>query len=196
MEGDITGVDSRANTITVTGRGKVATYRVRPDTEITINGVRGKFPALAQKMTVKVSAADPTVASKVEATEAIVAPAPGADGMPLSGPERRAAAFGIKIKPGSLEDGPLAPLTAELGDSKWRMNDGKVITLHAGGATEGSWPGAQGTWKVTAPNSLEWTLSPKATQPAKVTLDTNISTATWKDEFGQARTAKKVARPL
>lgn len=196
IEGEISTVDLRASTITVTMKGRVATFRVRPDTEVLVNGARSKFPALAPKMAVKVTAADPTVASRVEAKAAEAPPAPPADGAEMTGPEKRAAFFGVKIKPGSLEDGPEAPLAAELVDSKWRLNDGRIITLRANGIAEGSWPGSQGTWKATSATTLEWTLSPKATQPSAVTLDKNINNATWKDEFGQVRTAKKVPRPL
>ena len=196
MEGEISAVDARASTLTVTSHGKTGTYRVRPDSEVTLNGGKSKFAALAPKMTVRVTAFDPTVAARVEAADAPAAPAPAADGTPLSGPERRAAAFGTKMKPGSLEDGPEAPLTAELADSQWRLNDGKVITLHANGTAEGNWPGSQGNWKAIGPDSIEWTLSPKAPRPSKVDFDKNLNNATWKDEFGQSKTARKVARSL
>ncbi len=64
-EGDLSAIDPKVPSVTLSVKGKLQTYRVRPDTEISINGVKGKFADLNTSMTAKVVTGEPQVASKI-----------------------------------------------------------------------------------------------------------------------------------
>lgn len=67
VDGDLSAIDPKVPSVTLSVKGKLQTYRVRPDTEVTINGVRGKFADLNTLMTAKVVTGEPQVASKIMA---------------------------------------------------------------------------------------------------------------------------------
>ena len=67
FEGDLYAIDAKASTVTLSAKDKLQTYRVRPDTEIKINGVKAKFTDLAAGMMAKVGSGDPGVATRIEA---------------------------------------------------------------------------------------------------------------------------------
>lgn len=190
IDGDIVSVDAKASTVTVTGKAKPQTFRIRMDTMVTLNGAKADIGKLAPNMSVKVTANDPTVASKVEASSA---PAAG----PGGAPQKEVKFFGVKVLPGTTTnaDGtPMDPLTSNLLESKWRMNDGKIFVLHGDGTTTGSWHAEKGGWKAVGEKTAQWTIVPHPKQADTVTFDADTKTATWKDELGQSMTAKRVTK--
>jgi hypothetical protein len=66
-EFEIIQVDPAASTFTVEANKQLHTYRVRPGVEVTINGVSASFAKLEVGMKVKVTSADPGVATKLVA---------------------------------------------------------------------------------------------------------------------------------
>jgi hypothetical protein len=92
--GAIASVDAKAQSLAVAAGSDVRTYRVRPSSEITINGAKAQFPALAAGMHVRITANEPGIASKIVASSL-----PG--GTPETG------------------SGDAAKLTAQLADTKW-----------------------------------------------------------------------------
>jgi len=101
-EFEIIQVDPAASTFTVEANKQLHTYRVRPGVEVTINGVNSTFAKLEVGMKVKVTSADPGVATKLVANGLQTAksakgggnalPAAGGPIAPVGEPARQAAA--------------------------------------------------------------------------------------------------------
>ena len=66
--GSIVSVGAKAQSVTISGGTEVLTCRVRPSSEITINGVKAQFSALVAGMDVRVTTNEPGIASKIVAT--------------------------------------------------------------------------------------------------------------------------------
>ncbi len=62
---EIIQVDAAANSFTVEANKQLHTFRVRPGVDVTINGVKADFKQLEIGMKVKVTSADPGVATKL-----------------------------------------------------------------------------------------------------------------------------------
>lgn len=92
--GSIVSVEPKTQSVTVSMGRDVRAYRLRPSSEITINGVKAQFPALAAGMEVRITANEPGIASKIVATS-----------LPGGTPESASG------------DG--AKLAAQLADTKW-----------------------------------------------------------------------------
>jgi hypothetical protein len=60
-------IDPTAGMITIQQQGALKTYRLRPFTDITINGVKATAPQLQPGMQVAIGLADPQTASKIAA---------------------------------------------------------------------------------------------------------------------------------
>lgn len=101
--GAIMSVDEKAQTVTVAAGREVVTYRLRPSSEIMVNGSKAQFPALAAGMQVRVTQTEPGIAGKIVATSV-------AAGLPQATSPAAAA------------------LQAGLADSKWnwRAEHGKA----------------------------------------------------------------------
>ena len=65
---EIAEIDTAANTFTGERNGVLSTMRVRPAVEVTINGLKGTFAELEPGMKVKVTSAEPGVATRLAAT--------------------------------------------------------------------------------------------------------------------------------
>lgn len=167
-EGDIYALDPKAGTIVLSTPGGLQTYRIRPDSEITLNGVRSKVTDLSTTMTAKVITSQPGVATKVIAN-GVAAPIPG---VPRTGN---------------------AP-NQQLPRSQWRFTDGKVFTLHSDGTTTGSWHERKGTWQIIAPNTIELRINWKEGPLERVSLNPDGTIMTWtaRDDKGQHKVAKKL----
>jgi hypothetical protein len=176
VQGDIYAVDAKANTIVISAKGTFHTFRVRPNTEITINGVKAKLATLTTAMTAKVVSSEPTVANSIAANGA-------PDASPSSGP---AALVGGAVSAGSLE--------SKLSDSHWRLQNGKTFTLHTDGKTTANWHGRKGSWKVTGVSTAELELSFKGDNPpVKATFNPDATIASW--GVGKERTVAKRFQP-
>ncbi len=77
-EYEIAQIDAKAGTFSATLNGQVRTFRVRPSVETTINGIRGAFEELEPGMKIKVTSAEPGVATRLVATGLRTRPAPAA----------------------------------------------------------------------------------------------------------------------
>lgn len=121
FQGDVYSLDAKANSVTLSSKKGMKTYRVRPNTEITINGVKGKFEDLNTGMTAKVVSADPSIASRIVAV-----------GVP-------------NRSPGTDQDADHA-LTEKLRNTRWKLSDtdGATFTLHTDGSTNLSSAQSQG----------------------------------------------------
>jgi hypothetical protein len=162
VQGDIYAIDAKANTIVISASGSFHTFRVRPNTEITINGVKTKLATLTTGMTAKVVSSEPTIANSIAAN--------GAPGAAAS--SDAAALVGGAVQPGSLE--------SKLSGSHWRLQNGKTFTLHPDGKTTASWHGRKGSWKVTGANTAELELSFKGdSPPVKATFNPDVTIANW-----------------
>ena len=79
MSGDITAVNVTAATVTVSAAGGTPrVYRTRPSVEVLVNGAKGKLADLAEGMTIKVTSAEPGVATRIEAAGSTAAGTTGA----------------------------------------------------------------------------------------------------------------------
>jgi hypothetical protein len=68
MTGDITALDAKAGTLTVSTGGAVGRlYRTRVSVEVFINGAKSKFEELTEGMTVKITSKEPGLAERIEA---------------------------------------------------------------------------------------------------------------------------------
>lgn len=79
-EDDLVAVDAAAGMITVQQRGALKTYRLKPFTDITINGQKATAGQLKAGMQVSLGLADPQTASKVTArgnVQPVATPSPG-----------------------------------------------------------------------------------------------------------------------
>jgi len=75
---EIAQIDLKAGTFSAKLNGQVRTFRVRPAVETTINGIKGTFEELEPGMKVKVTLAEPGVASRLVATGLRTLPSPSA----------------------------------------------------------------------------------------------------------------------
>lgn len=128
-EGDLTAIDPKAPSLTLSVKGRLQTYRVRPNTEIVINGVRGKFAELTTAMTAKVVTGEPQVASKITAN--------GTPGGP--GAEAAAAAAATDFE-------------RRLIGTKWIWL-GRHFTFEAGGKSSGE---RDFSWKPVKANVISY----------------------------------------
>ena len=76
---DLVSIDATAGMITVQQNGILKTYRVKPFTDITINGQKSSAAQLRVGMQVAISLADPQTAAKVAARGNAPAATPGPD---------------------------------------------------------------------------------------------------------------------
>ena len=143
--GEIAALDQKAGSITVAATAGFQTYRVNPSTEITINGQKATFAKLAKGMSVKVSSAQPTVASRIIAS-GLQAEQPG--------PAAKAQAV------------PANLLERRLAGTKWLipLKDSKTpernwFKLHADGTVTAGWHGRVGSWRVIADDTAEVKIS-------------------------------------
>ena len=68
MSGDITAVDAKAATVTVSSAGGTPrVYRTRPSVEVFINSAKSKLADLTEGMTIKVTSAEPGFATRIDA---------------------------------------------------------------------------------------------------------------------------------
>lgn len=176
-EGDIYSIDVKAGTIVLSTHGGLQTYRLRPDTEITLNGVRSKVSDLNTAMTAKITSGEPGIATKIIATGV-----PGA--APAAGDA--AAQPGVQVGADAFK--------ARLRGSKWQFSDGKNFTLLPDGTTKCSWHGRTGSWQVAASGAFELTIWATPTPPDKATLNPDVTIMTWtgRDGKGQRLVAKRV----
>jgi hypothetical protein len=131
FEGDLYAIDAKASTVTLSAKDKLQTYRVRPDTEVKINGVKAKFSELNTTMTAKVISSEPQVASKIEANG--VATAPGTD-------------------PAAAGAAAVADFEKRLAGTKWNWS-GFHFAFEAGGKSSGD---RHFTWKTVKPNTITY----------------------------------------
>ena len=116
----VVSVDAAAGLITVQAKSGLKSYRLKPFTEVTINGRQGSLDVLKAGMECTISLADPSTASKITAIGNV---APGA-----------------ALKP--LKPGPIAPAGAVNGTRKitiranidgsdvFKIQDGKLWIEH------------------------------------------------------------------
>ena len=133
FEGDVYAIDAKASTVTLSVKDKLQTYRVRPDTEIKLNGVKAGFSDLTTGMTAKVLSGEPGVASKIEA-----------NGLPAAG----AAAAASPAAKGEA----FADFERRLAGTKWNWA-GYHFTFEAGGTSSGD---RHFTWKTVKPNTITY----------------------------------------
>ena len=131
LEGDLYAIDAKASTVTLSAKDKLQTYRVRPDTEIKINGVKAKFAELNTSMTAKVISSEPQVASKIEA-----------NGLPTA-PSADPAAAGAAAA---------ADFERRLAGTKWSWS-GFKFAFEAGGKTSGD---RNFAWQTVKPNTISY----------------------------------------
>ena len=175
VQGDIYAIDAKANTIVISASGSFHTFRVRPNTEITINGVKTKLATLTTAMTAKVVSSEPTIANSI-----------AANGAPDAATSSDPAALVGAAQSASLE--------SKLSDSHWRLQNGKTFTLHPDGKTTASWHGRKGSWKVTGSNTAELELSFKGDNPpVKATFNPDATIANW--GVGKERNVAKRFQP-
>lgn len=143
--GEIAAIDHKAGSITVAATAGFQTYRVNPSTEITINGQKATFARLAKGMSVKVSSAQPTVASRIIAS-GLVTEQPGAD---------------AKVQPA-----PANLLERRLAGTKWLipLKDSKTpernwFKLNADGTVVAGWHERVGNWRVISDDTAEVKIS-------------------------------------
>lgn len=67
-DSEIAQIDAKADTFTAKQNGQMRTYRVRPGVEVTINGIKATFAELEAGMKVKVTSAEPGLATRLAAT--------------------------------------------------------------------------------------------------------------------------------
>lgn len=82
-EYEINQVDSKADTITATLNGQMRTFRVRIGVDTTINGVKATFDDLEPGMKVKITSAEPGLATRLAATGLRTRQAPTGNKPPL-----------------------------------------------------------------------------------------------------------------
>ena len=159
-ESEISSVDAKAGTIVLSTKAGFQTYRLRPDTEILLNGVRGKISDLTAGMAAKITSSEPGVATRVVANGAPGGAAPAADAA-----GKPAAEAGEEA---------LKKLEERLIGTSWSFEKHKsYVRVDKGGALYVGWAKSSfGKWKVTGENTVEF--SPW-TDGAKETLKLNAS---------------------
>ena len=138
-DGDLYAIDPKVPSVTLSDKGKLQIYRVRPDTEITINGVRGKFADLNTSMTAKVVSGEPQVASKIVANGT-----PGAAGA--------GAAVADKAAPGGPATDANADFERRLVGTKWNWA-GYHFTFEADGRSSGD---RNFSWKTVKASTIAY----------------------------------------
>lgn len=143
--GELAGIDAKAGTITVAAKTGFQIYRVNPATEITLNGQKATFDRLVKGMAVKVSSAQPEVASRIAATG--LAPAPAAAG-------------------GKAAPGPGGLLERRLAETKWllplqnsKSPEKSWFKLHADGTATAGWHDRVGSWRAISDDTAEVKIS-------------------------------------
>ncbi len=120
-EYEVAAVDLKGNTLTLEANDVLCTVRVRPDTEITINGERKSFKDLEPQMRVKVTLADPGTAARLKATGMItehVVQAAGAPVINSVGPNPPAPTSAVPAA--AKEQSPLV-------NTKWTWESGGAV---------------------------------------------------------------------
>ena len=163
FQGEIYSIDAKAGSITLSSKSRMKTYRVRPGAEISINGIKGKFEELNTGMTAKVVSADPTIASTIKAV--------GIPNRLSSGP----------VAGKSMHDATARALAEKLGNTRWKLENGKSFTLHADGTTSSSWHERRGTWEMVGGHTLETSITWKPETPGKATVNPEVNTIRWID---------------
>jgi hypothetical protein len=67
FQGEIFSIDKKSNSITLSSKKGMKTYRIRPDSTITVNGKAAHFEDLNTGMSAKADSAEPSIATKVTA---------------------------------------------------------------------------------------------------------------------------------
>jgi hypothetical protein len=111
---ELISIDSGAGLITVQQRGALKTFRLKPFTEITINGQKANASQLKAGMSVTVRLSDAQTAVKIAATGNFAAPGAAAPGAPAPLPPIGGVKQTDKIS------------------FKMRVDGGDVVTIQAG----------------------------------------------------------------
>ncbi len=124
---ELVSVDAAGGLITVQQKGVLKSYRLKPFSDIIVNGQKGSAVQLKAGMDVVVTLSDPQTASKVAARGNVGLAAPPAPGQPLATPSpffanRSNAQLTRKIVIKASIDG----------DDKFTIQDGKIRIRHGG----------------------------------------------------------------